>query len=721
MEESLLIELLTEELPPKSLRKLSGAFCKGIFEGLKAEGFVAADAVYEQLVTEFATPRRLAVLIKNVADKQSDRIVERKGPAVNSSFNASGQPMPALSGFAKSCGVDIAALEKQSGPKGEYFVFRSQQSGESLEKHLATLVAGVIKKLPVAKLMRWGDGEVEFVRPVHGLIMLHGSKIVPGDVLGLKSDNKTSGHRFLSVGDIVIARPDDYERVLEAQGNVIASFEKRRQLFLSQIKSIEKELAVCVVTPADLADSEGPYERSMEDHMQAVYSMIIARDDLSEEVAALIEYPAVYVGHFSEEFLSVPKECLILSMRQHQKYFPVFGQGAQLQAKFLFVSNQKTDDPENIIHGNERVLRARLSDAKFFFDQDKKSRLADRTEKLASVVYHNKLGTQRERVERIQTLAAAIAGKLAHTEWVCGISDVERAAYLCKADLLTDMVGEFPELQGVMGYYYALHDGEPVPVAEAIKEHYERVPRNPIAICVGLADRLDTLVGIYGIGLIPTGDKDPFGLRRNALSVVRTLAENKLSLNLIQLLEMAEAQFVPGVLAEDTSARVYEFMMERLPPYLREDFAADEIEAVLSLKLTRLDGIVPRLMALQAFRKLPEAESLAAANKRIRNILRQAQSEVGDAIDDSLLVEQSEKNLAQKLHVLEQDVTPLLHGEQYAEALTQLASLRPAVDEFFDKVMVMADDIKVRKNRLALLNKLSELFMHVADLSKLQN
>jgi len=693
MQDSLLIELLTEELPPKSLLKLSQALCKGIFEELKEQGFVAADADYAALVTEFATPRRLGVLVKDVAHKQSERIIERKGPALASAFDQNEKPTPALIGFAKSCGVEISALQKQSDKKGEHFVFRAKQPGEPLEKHLALIVTGVIKKLPVAKLMRWGDNEVEFVRPVHGLIMLHGKKIVAGEVLGLKSSNKTLGHRFLGAGEITIAVADDYEKVLEEKGSVIPGFEKRRSLVKDELRVKEGDAQV------------------LDDTI------------LLNEVTALVEYPAVYAGQFDAQFLGVPQECLILSMKQHQKYFPLFDASGKLLSRFLFVSNNRVDDPRHIIHGNERVLRARLSDAKFFFEQDKKTKLKDRVPKLANVVYHNKLGSQLQRVERIQKLAVSIAERFEKINHVTDIQQVRDAAWLCKADLLTDMVGEFPELQGVMGSYYALHDGEAAPVAEAIREHYERVPESPVGICVGLADKLDTLVGIYGIGLIPTGDKDPFGLRRAALGVLRTLVENNLSLNLMQLLEIAEAQFPAGVIAQDTVPKLYDFMLERLKPYLREQgFKPDEIDAVLSLKLTRMDGVLPRLKALQEFRKLPEAESLAGANKRIRNILKQAQGgRVADDVRESLLTEPGETILAQQVHLLAQEVMPLLHRDDYTQALTRLASLRPAVDEFFDKVMVMADDSAVRANRLALLNKLSELFMHVADLSKLQN
>ncbi|MFP5345021.1 MAG: glycine--tRNA ligase subunit beta, partial [Gammaproteobacteria bacterium] len=606
---------------------------------MKEQGFVAAEAGYEQAVTGYATPRRLAVLIKDVLDKQPERTIERKGPALASAFDQNEKPTPALIGFAKSCGVEITALHKQSDKKGEYFVFRAKQPGEALEKHLAAIVAGVIKKLPVAKLMRWGGSEVEFVRPAHGLMMLHGQKIVPGQVLNLKSNNKTLGHRFLSAGAIIVAAADDYEKVLGEKGSVIPGFEKRRSLVKDELRVREGDAQVLVGTV------------------------------LLNEVTALVEYPVVHAGQFDAQFLGVPQECLILSMQQHQKYFPLFDANGKLLPRFLFVSNNQTDNPAAIIHGNERVLRARLSDAKFFYEQDKKTKLADRVPKLANVVYHNKLGSQLQRVERLQKLAVAVAEKLKEIKFAADVKQIERAAYLCKADLLTGMVGEFPELQGVMGRYYALHDGEAPEVAEAIREHYDRVPESSGGICVGLADKLDTLAGIYGIGLIPTGDKDPFGLRRAALSVLRTLMEKNLSLNLMQLLEIAEAQFPAGVIAKETVPELYEFMLERLKPYLREqEFGADEVDAVLSLKPTRMDWIIPRLKAIQTFRKMPEAEALAAANKRIRNILKQAKGEARDVIDLALLEAEEEKRLAEQMERLENEVTPLVHQGEYTQA-----------------------------------------------------
>jgi glycyl-tRNA synthetase beta chain len=452
--------------------------------------------------------------------------------------------------------------------------------------------------------------------------------------------------------------------------------------------------------------------------------------ELVEEVASLVEYPAVYVGSFSKDFLAVPPECLITSMQQHQKYFPLADRQGRLLPHFLFVSNIKTARPERIIHGNERVLRARLSDAKFFFDQDRKATLASRLPRLANVVYHNKLGSQGERVERLVKLAVEIAGRLARAGSLAAseVAKVERAARLAKADLLTDMVGEFPELQGTMGKYYARHDGEDPAVAEAIEQHYwprtaaDNLPTNPIAAPVALAERLDALTGIFGIGLVPTGEKDPYGLRRQALGVVRLLAEKALPLDLVALIELARDFFPREVLADGVVAGVHGFVLERLKPYLRErGFLPDEIEAVLSQNPTRFDQVLPRLTALQKFRELPEAEALAAANKRIRNILRQAEAIVIPAnVNEALLSEDAERALAAAVRQKRDEVRPLLDAEDYAATLTCLASLRPTVDGFFDRVMVMTDDTALRANRLALLKDLNGVFLQVADISKLQ-
>jgi glycyl-tRNA synthetase beta chain len=694
MQDSLLVEILTEELPPKALARLMEAFSHALFEGLKDKHFLPPEAEF----TPFATPRRLAVLISSVLARQADRVVERKGPAFASALDASGQPTPALLGFAKSCGVDVSKLERQAGEKGDYFVYRAKQKGEPLKNHLAAIVEAALKKLPVPKTMRWGAGEAQFVRPVHGVILLHGKKVVPGTVLGLKSGNKTRGHRFLSTGALTIRNAQDYDKVLKQQGKVIASFETRRETIASALDSAAHKAGKGVHW--DLGKSA----------------------DLVDEVTSIVEHPVVLAGSFDKAFLAVPKECLIISMQQHQKYFPLADARGELLSNFLFVSNMQASNPKDIIHGNERVLRARLSDARFFFDQDRKTRLEERVPRLANVVYHNKLGSQLQRVQRLQKLAGQIAGLLQ-----ADVSLAERAAMLAKADLLTDMVGEFPELQGIMGRYYARHDGEASAVAAAIEQHYfprtagGALPEEAVAICVALADKLDTLTGIFGIGLAPSGDKDPFGLRRAALGVVRILTEKSLGLDVLELLTLARGHFPAGVVADSVAQDLHGFMLERLKPYLRDKlFEADEIDAIVSLNPTRFDQVLPRLKALQAFRALPQAEALAAANKRIRNILKQAGGAPPATVDPALLREPAEQQLAKEVDALRAKVQPLFGAGDYAAALKALASLRPAVDGFFDKVMVMAEDMALRHNRLALLANLSNLFLGAADISKLQ-
>ena len=691
----LLVELLTEELPPKALARLMEAFSRNLFEGLKEKNFLAGAAEPKA----YATPRRLAVVISQVLEKQPDRLVERKGPALATALDAAGRPTPALIGFAKSCGVDLAKLEKRSGDKGEYFVYCFKQKGEPLKQHLATIVEAALKRLPIPRLMRWGDGEAQFVRPVHGVILLHGNKVVPGTVLGLKSGNKTRGHRFLSKGLITIKQAKDYEKILKQSGKVYAAFEVRRAAIRKALDAEAKKMAPG--TDWNLGKS----------------------DELVDEVTSLVEYPVVLAGSFDQAFLEVPKECLIISMQQQQKYFPLADKEGKLLPRFLFLSNMQAANPREIVHGNERVLRARLSDARFFYDQDRKHRLADRLPRLGNVVYHNKLGSQLERVQRLEKLSGKIA-QLLKADRV----HAERAAQLCKADLLTEMVGEFPELQGIMGRYYAKYDHEPTVVADAVEQHYwprtagGELPKQPIAVCVALADKLDTLVGIYGIGLVPTGETDPFGLRRAALGVVRILVEKSLALDVKDLLARARSQFPNGVIADTVVQDLHAFMLERLKPYLKEKgFEPDEIDAVVSLNPARLDQVLPRLKALKEFRALPEGQALAAANKRIRNILRQAGGTPSDKVDTGRLAEPAERQLSEAVQTLEAQVAPLFKAGNYAEALKRLAGLRPAVDEFFDKVMVMVDDSAVRDNRLALLNRLGNLFLSVADISRLQS
>ena len=690
MADTLLIELLTEELPPRLLSKLGQAFAEGIALALKERGYCAQHTPFEA----YAAPRRLAVRIPSVEARQADRTVERKGPNKTAGLTADGIPTPALAGFARSCGVSVEELIIGPDGKGnEVYLHRAQQAGASLRDGLQAILLDVLGKLPVQKVMRWGAGEDSFVRPVHGLLALYGSEVLPLEALGHQAGRITQGHRFLCTGPVSIARADDYAMVLERDGHVVASFTQRRDRIRSGLQ----------------AAAQG--------------ARLLAGAELLDEVTALVEWPAVYAGHFDAEFLDVPQECLILSMQQHQKYFPLGDADGRLSNRFLLVSNLETPTPEQIIQGNQRVLRARLADARFFYQQDQRTRLDARLASLAHVVYHNKLGSVLTRAERLSGLAAEIATALRSDAGAAG-----RAARLCKTDLVTDMVGEFPELQGVMGGYYARHDGEDEAVAAAIETHYrprfagDTLPDGAVACAVALADKLDTLVGIYGIGQIPTGDKDPFGLRRQALGVVRILMERKLSLDLRDLLGRAARHFPEGVLAADTADKLYLFILERLRHLLRERaFTPEEVESVLSMAPGRLDEIPARLEAVRHFRTLPESGSLAAANKRIRNLLRKAEGSSQFAVDSRRFTEAAEGALHQEILRLTPVVEEHLGRGDHVGALQALALARGPVDRFFDEVMVMADDTAVRENRLALLGRLDSLMNRVADISRLSN
>jgi glycyl-tRNA synthetase beta chain len=684
MKNTLLIELLTEELPPKSLSRLGQVFFEQMHKALVDAGFVAPEGAARW----FATPRRLAVQFGDVLATQPDRMVERKGPAVATGLDAEGRPSKALEGFLRSAGVAFESLERVSDGKAEYFVARQQKSGEALELHLAGMVEAALKKLPVAKTMRWGAGEAQFVRPVHGLVMLHGARIVPGTVLGLVSGNTTRGHRFLSQGEVTLAHADEYETRLEQDGKVMTDFARRRDSIRSQLQAAAGALQ-CLQDEA-----------------------------LLDEVTALVEFPVVYEASFEPEFLAVPQECLILTMKANQKYFPLFDQG-RLSNRFLVVSNMKVADPVNIVTGNARVVRPRLADAKFFFETDRKTPLASRVEKLGRVVYHNKLGSQQQRIERLQGISRWVAQAL-HADGV----QAERAALLCKADLVSDMVGEFPELQGIMGRYYALHDGEAAEVADAIEAHYkpryagDTLPQGNIACAVALADKLDALAGLFSIGQIPTGDKDPFGLRRAALGILRILLETPLPLPLDELIRVAmELNQGQG----EAQVQLFDFMLERLRGLLREaGHDASAVDAVLALRPTRIDLVISKLDAVRAFVRLPEAVALAAANKRILNILKKTDgAPLPVEADFALLQEAAEKTLFEQVNLITPRIRSLVAGEDYTEALTALSGLRGAVDTFFEEVMVMAEEPLTRQNRLALLNQLACLMNQVADLSRL--
>jgi glycyl-tRNA synthetase beta chain len=692
MKATLLIELLTEELPPKSLAKLGLSFREQIQKALAEAGFIEAGNAGRW----FATPRRLALQFDDCLESQPDRVIEKKGPAVASGVGADGTPTKALEGFMRSAGVEFAQLEKLNDGKADYFVARIGKTGGRIDEYLSTMVDAALKKLPVAKLMRWGAGEAQFVRPVHGLMLMHDSRIIHGEVLGLASRNVTRGHRFMSVGVIDIPHAEDYEALLEKEGRVIASFDKRREMIRRQLDTV------------------------------AAGRSWLQDEALLDEVTALVEFPAVYEAGFDDEFLAVPQECLILTMKANQKYFPLMdgaGEKNRLTNRFLVVSNIKVADPTNIVTGNARVVRPRLSDAKFFFETDKKTPLSARIGKLARVVYHNRLGTQGERVDRLVKLAAKIAQRLG-----ADVMQAERAALLAKADLVTDMVGEFPELQGIMGRYYALSDGEPAAVADAIQAHYQprfngdTLPRGAVACAVALADKLDALVGFFGIGQIPTGDKDPFGLRRAALGVLRILMETPLPLSLPDLIDDAAAGFAPELFGGDWRGASLEFFRERLRHMLRDgghDHRA--VDAVLALDPARIDQVPARLAAVKAFAALSEAEALAAANKRVGNILKKVDGKIEPRFEHGLLKEVAEQALAGALLPVGAEAEKAFNDGDYTGSLLALAKLKQPVDSFFDDVMVNAEDPALRANRLGLLATLHQAMNRVADISKLSS
>ena len=693
---TLLVELFTEELPPKALARLGEAFAAGILNGLKARDFLDADAA----ATAYATPRRLAVSITGVRATSPDKSMREKVLPVSVALNAEGQPaaplLKKLAALASTLGresIALGDLERAVDGKAESFFYTYTAQGSALQTGLQAALEESVAKLPIPKLMSYqrADGStVHFVRPVHSMIALHDAGIVPLTLLGLTAGRSTFGHRFMSQGALIIAHADEYSSTLEADGKVIASVAARKEKIRSAL--LEAAGTDAVLMPEALLD----------------------------EVTALVEWPVVYTCNFEAEFLSVPQECLILTMQTNQKYFALTDAAGKLRSRFLIVSNLATANPQHIISGNERVVRPRLSDAKFFFEQDKKKRLEDRLPGLANVVYHNKLGTQAQRTERVTALAGKIARAL-NLDYALA----ERAALLAKTDLLTDMVGEFPELQGIMGTYYARHDGEHEEVALAASEHYQprfagdALPSTQSGTVVALADKLETLVGIWGIGLQPTGDKDPFALRRHALGILRMLIEKRLPLSLSALLQDAAGLFAGNASFKDPSLDAQSFLYDRLRGLLRErGFAPNEIEAVVAQQPDMLANIVERLNAVKAFAELPEAASLAAANKRITNILKKTEVGTG-AVQESLLVEAAEQRLYQDMNSLTPQVDAAFASGDFAGTLKALAQLRDSVDGFFNDVMVMAEDAALRNNRLALLASLRAMLNRVADISKL--
>ncbi len=695
--QNLLVELFVEELPPKALKKLGEAFAAALAEALVAQGLAQASAT----VASFASPRRLGAHVTGVLARAADRPVATKLMPVAVGLDANGAPTPALLKRLAALGADVSAvgsLRREGEGKQAALFFDSIAPGVSLADGLQHALEAAMAKLPIPKVMSYqlddGWSTVNFVRPVHGLVALHGAEVVPLSVLGLAAGRTTQGHRFEAKTNPVALRfADAYAEQMRDEGAVIASFAERRA-------GIAHKLAA-VAAPLGLAPIED--------------------DALLDEVTALVERPNVLLGRFDEAFLEVPQECLILTMKANQKYFPLLDAAGRLTNRFLIVSNISPADASAVVGGNERVVRPRLADARFFFDQDRRRTLDSRVLGLAKVVYHNKLGTQGERVTRVQAIARAIGEKLGGATLAL---KADQAALLAKADLLTDMVGEFPELQGIMGRYYAQHDGIAEDIAFAIEDHYkprfagDTLPRNEVGVCVALADKLETLAGLFGIGEKPSGDKDPFALRRHALGVIRMLTE-KPGLHLDALLKDALAAFPAGLLG-DVGAELENFVYDRISGMERErGFSANEVDAVLSLRPPVLADIPRRLEAVRAFAALPEAESLAAANKRVGNILKKAEGEVGAAADVGRFVEAEEKALFAALTDIAPRADAAFLAGDYTASLQALAALKAPVDAFFDRVMVNAEDAALKANRLALLNQLHRTMNRVADLSRL--
>lgn len=683
----LLFELGSEELPPKALVKLSQALLDGVLQGLSAAELTFTGC------KAYATPRRLAVFIENLSTQQPDKIVEKKGPAIQAAFAPDGRPSKAAEGFAASCGTTFDQLERLKTDKGEWLIYKQAVKGQPTEQLIPDIIRQSISALPIAKRMRWGSFTTEFVRPVHWAVLLYGNSAIECEILGLTTGSTTLGHRFHAPQTITINSPENYADTLYQQGKVIVDVDQRKAI----IKDKAQQAAAAVCGTAHI------------------------EDDLLEEIAALNEWPVPVTGTFDTRFLELPAEVLITTMQTNQKYFPVKNARGALLPYFITFSNIESTRPESIKQGNERVITPRLTDAEFFWKQDRKKSLADRVESLGNIIFQEKLGTLADKTQRVVTLAELIASNLgANVDWA------KRAAYLTKADLMTDMVGEFGNLQGIMGRYYALADNEPKEVAEAIEQHYfpkqsgSPTPPTQTGQIVALADKIDTLAGIFSAGLIPTGDKDPYALRRAALGALRVIIENGLSIDIVTLVDVSLALYAHTFDRDETRKLVIDFIFDRLRGYcLDRGVASDEFEAVIAVNPTQPLDFMKRLQAVKAFRQLPEAESLAAANKRIRNILKKSDTEPAAQVGE--LVEAEERHLFDTAKQSAIDIQPFLDKKDYQSALSRLALTEPAVNAFFDKVMVMSDDLDLRVRRLALLTMLSDQFLQIADISKLQS
>lgn len=688
--DTFLVELGTEELPPTALRRLGESFAAGIRDGLAQQ-----ELGYDQL-NWYASPRRLAVVIEALAVKQEDREMERRGPAVKAAFDQDGNPTKAAQGFAGSCGVSVDQLERMDTPKGEWLVYRYHQTGEATEKLLPGIVEQSLNKLPIPKRMIWGASHAAFVRPVHWLVMLQGDQVIPCELLEQQAGSVSRGHRFMSEGEISIPHAKDYLQVMEQQGKVIADYERRKQMILEQVQQLSRELK---------AEAE-------------------IDEDLLEEVTGLVEWPVALAGNFDESFLEVPPEALVSAMKEHQKYFPVRDQDGRLLPLFITISNIQSPEPQKIVSGNEKVIRPRLADAQFFFNTDKKQPLEAFNERLQNVVFQQKLGTVKDKAERVAKLAQQIANAMDANG-----QQAFRAGQLSKADLATEMVGEFPELQGIMGHYYALANGEDEAVADAIAEQYQprfaddALPASLVGASVSLAEKLDTLTGIFAIGQKPSGDKDPFALRRAALGTLKILIQKTIDLDLGDLVDWA-LQGYHFLNADNAQIKqdVLQFFFDRYRPYYQQEgIDTDVIQAVEALRPIKPLDFHQRVEAVKAFKALDAAQTLAAANKRVSNILKKTNDPLDQTqFDSNLLSQEEEKRLADAVAQKRDAVAPLLQQRDYSNAMASLAELRDQVDAFFDNVMVNVDDAAQRVNRLLLLQSLQTLFLQVADISLLK-
>jgi len=683
----LLFELGSEELPPKTLLNLAKALQSGIVAGLNEAGLAFSGSRF------YATPRRLAVWVENLDTAQPNKTVEKRGPALQAAYAPDGSPSKAALGFAASCGTTFEQLQELKTDKGAWLSYTQEIEGQATEKLIPDIIRKSLAALPIAKRMRWGSFTTEFVRPVHWAVLLFGEHVIKAEILGLTTGRASQGHRFHAPAQLTIASPEAYVGTLQAQGRVIADFESRQTII------------------RDAANKAAGQAGGIA-HIE---------DDLLEEVAALNEWPVPVTGNFDPRFLELPAEVLITTMQTNQKYFPVKSREGALLPHFITFSNIESTRPESIQQGNERVITPRLTDAEFFWKQDRKKPLAERVLSMAHIVFQEKLGTVADKTERVIKLAELIANLL-----YADVEHAKRAALLAKADLLTDMVGEFGNLQGIMGRYYALADGEAAEVALAIEEHYlpkqsgGPTPGSLTGQVVALADKIDTLCGIFSAGLIPTGDKDPYALRRAAIGVLRIIIESRLPLNIRDLIDFALTQFTHVFDVDATRVLVTEFVFDRLKGYsLDQGYTADEFEAILSVNPSEPLDFIQRLAAVKTFRQLPQAESLAAANKRIRNILKKSETAPASAV--RLLAEAQEQRLLEAANAAGEAIQPLLAQRDYQGTLNRLAQLEPVVNDFFDHVMVMCDDLDLRANRLALLTLLSEQFLTCADISKLQS